>query len=192
MTVPSRKCSYSQPLRSLNCLEEASGNPCSALVLPVFLLTSFPSPYGWHPVRALTVLPHDSTQDSTFWWSFCSQLPLYWVPAVLTLLEASCSLLDNTNKTNPAKGWARRHAGEEMSFVVGHRRGPSAQVRVLSLWALRLPTCVTEARAQVNALNPVLWFKCEMPSRSSCVYTLGSLANSSALEGYGEGEMGPS
>lgn len=103
MTVPSMKCSYSQPLRSLNCLEEASDNPCSAVALPVFLLTSFPSPYGWHPVRALTVLPRDSTQDSMFWWSFCSQLPLYWVPAVLTPLGASCSLLDNTNKTTPAK-----------------------------------------------------------------------------------------
>lgn len=45
--------------------------------------------------------------------------------------------------------------------------------------------CKTEARAQVNALNPVLWFECEMPSRSSCVYTLVSLANSSALQGYG-------
>lgn len=104
MTVPSVKCFYSQPLRSLNCLEEAGDNPCSAVALPVFLSTSFPSPYGWHPVRALTVLPRDSTQDSMFWWSFCSQLPLYWVPAVLTPLGASCSLLDNTNKAILAKG----------------------------------------------------------------------------------------
>lgn len=47
------------------------------------------------------------------------------------------------------------------------------------------------SRAPVSVLQPVLWLEHEMPSRSSCVSILGSLADSSALGGC-RGQVGAS